>query len=46
VAKQPTVKASRQELQFEIQNAKGNDRLVAILTAVDGVLAKAQGPSQ
>ena len=46
VAKQPTVKASRQELQFEIQNAKGNDRLVAILTAVDGVLARAQGRSQ
>ena len=43
VAKQPTVKASRQQLQFEIGNAAGNDRLTAILTALDGVLAKAQG---
>ena len=46
VARQPTLKASRQELQFEIQNAQGNDRLSAILTAVDGVLAKAQGRAQ
>lgn len=46
VAKQPTVKASRQELQFEIQNAKGNDRLVSILTAIDDVLTKAQGAGQ
>ncbi len=43
VAKQPTVKAGRQQLQFEIGNAAGNERLAAILTAVDGVLAKAQG---
>jgi hypothetical protein len=42
VAKQPTIKASRQQLQFEIGNAAGNDRLMAILTAVDGVLSKAQ----
>ena len=42
VSKQPTIKASRQQLQFEIDNAKGNDRLVAILTAVDGALARAQ----
>ena len=46
VARQPTLRASRQELQFEIQNAQGNDRLSAILTAVDGVLAKAQGRAQ
>jgi hypothetical protein len=42
VAKQPNIKASRQQLQFEIDNAKGNDRLTAILTAVDAALAKAQ----
>ncbi len=43
VSKQPTVKASRQQLQFEIENAADNERLAAILTAVDGVLARAQG---
>ncbi len=43
IAKQPTVRASRQQLQFEIDGAAGNDRLSAILKAVDGVLAKAQG---
>ena len=42
VSKQPTIKASRQQLQFEISNAQGNDRLVAILTAVDSALARAQ----
>ena len=46
VAKQPTIKASRQQLQYEIDNAKGNDRLVAILSAVDSALARAQGTSQ
>ncbi len=46
VAKQPTVKASRQALQFEIQSAKGNDRLIAILSAIDGVLTKAQSGNQ
>jgi hypothetical protein len=43
IAKQPTVKASRQQLQFEIDSAASNERLAAILKAVDGVLAKAQG---
>jgi chromosome segregation ATPase len=43
VAQQPSVKASRQKLQFEISNAAGNERLSAILSAVDAVLAKAQG---
>ncbi|HTZ52864.1 MAG TPA: hypothetical protein VMF68_14445, partial [Spirochaetia bacterium] len=41
VSKQPNVKASRTRLQFEIKNAAGNDRLTAILTAVDAMLAKA-----
>jgi len=43
VSRQPTVKASRQQLQFEIESAADNERLAAILKAVDGVLAKAQG---
>jgi hypothetical protein len=43
VLKQPTIDASRQQLRFEIQGAKDNARLAAILQAVDGVLAKAQG---
>jgi hypothetical protein len=42
VAKQPSIKASRAQLKSEIENAKGNDRLVAILQAVDDALARAQ----
>jgi hypothetical protein len=42
VARQPTIKASRAQLGSEIDNAKGNDRLVAILKAVDDVLARGQ----
>ncbi|HUJ77107.1 MAG TPA: hypothetical protein VL359_19735, partial [bacterium] len=45
VSKQPNAKASRQLLQFELKNAAGNDRLKAILTAVDDMLAKAQAPA-
>jgi hypothetical protein len=46
VAKQPSVKAARQLLQFEMGNAAGNERLNAILSAIDGVLAKSETGAQ
>jgi len=46
VAKQPSVKAARQLLQFEMGNAAGNERLKAILSAIDGVLARSETPAQ
>ena len=46
VAKQPSVKAARQLLQFEMGNAAGNERLKAILSAIDGVLAKSETGAQ
>lgn len=46
VARQPSVKAARQLLQFEMGNAGGNDRLKAILSAIDGVLAKSESAAQ
>lgn len=46
VAKQPSPKAARQLLQFEMENAGSNERLKAILTAIDGVLARAEAAPQ
>lgn len=42
VAKQPTLKASRQLLQHEITNGGLDAQLKAILTSLDGMLARAQ----
>jgi hypothetical protein len=45
-AKQPSIQKSRQYLANELSDAQMNDRLKAILTAVDAVLAKAQAGAQ
>ncbi len=42
VAKQPTVKAGRQLLQYELGTAGDDAQLKAMLTAIDDILAKAQ----
>ncbi|HVO39868.1 MAG TPA: hypothetical protein VMV03_12640 [Spirochaetia bacterium] len=42
VAKQPTLKAGRQLLEYELGSVKDDAQLKAMLTAIDDILAKAQ----